>query len=228
MRLRDWRTVFAVLCGVLVSAEVWLVFGRTRTLFAIEGLTPYRILSFSTGGTVEQAFLMRGEGLQAVAAHFDSRRPTVATVQWQVRRGVHGLELGDESIFVEGVSQVELRGGWQWISFPVVRDATSHDRWYRLTLKLLEPNVDVFVIGTVDNPDRGGALWVDKVLQTGSLRLRAERQGRTLYRRFQREAERHLPEPLRRPAVQWLLVVVLHASLIIVAYETLRPARPIG
>jgi len=56
------------------------------------------------------------------------------------------------------------------------------------------------------------------------LNLRAARRGRTLYRRFQREAEANLPEPLRAPVAQWLLVVVLHAALIVVAYDTLKPA----
>ena len=76
------------------------------------------------------------------------------------------------------------------------------------------------IVASHDNPDRGGVLWVNGIRQPGSLMLRADRRGRTLYRRLLAAAV-NLPTPLRIPAVQWTLAAACHAALIVFAYVVL-------
>ena len=75
--------------------------------------------------------------------------------------------------------------------------------WYTFEVQLLEAdNVAVrpgasarrvALVASSDNPERGGILWVGDTRQPGSLFIRAERQGRTPYRRFVAEVEPNLP-----------------------------------
>ena len=68
-------------------------------------------------------------------------------------------------------------------------------------------------------------LFVNDIRQPGSLNLRAERRGRTLYRRFLEEAAPNLPAVLQVPAVQWAIAIVLHWALIVFAYTVLSAGR---
>jgi hypothetical protein len=116
------------------------------------------------------------------------------------------------------------------VDFPTTYDASSKDRWYTLEVQLIEARSAtsqlprVTMLASRQNPDRGGVLWVAKNRHAGSLVLRAERTGRTLYRRFRAEAENNLPLILRRAAVQWLLALAVHGAFFIFAYLILASA----
>jgi len=85
--------------------------------------------------------------------------------------------------------------------------------------------VEISLFASRDNPDRGGVLWVGGARQLGSLVMRAERRGRTPYRRFLAEAEPNLPAVLRNGTVQWLTVIAFHWALIVFAWSALGDAK---
>jgi len=129
----------------------------------------------------------------------------------------------------EGVASFDLRPGRQWETITFTRDGSSKDRWYTIQLRLLDPqpppSPQVSIVASRDNPDRGGVLFVNDLRQPGSLNLRAERRGRTLYRRFLAEAAPNLPAMLQVPAVQWAIALVFHWALIVFAYTVLSAGR---
>lgn len=137
------------------------------------------------------------------------------------------------SIMEGGTREVRLEAGRTWATFPVTRDGSSHDRWYAFEAQLVDlPSADVrdrmqiALLATHDNPDRGGSLFVAGVNQPGSLMLRADRVGRTLYQRFVAEVEPNLPRWLRWPAVQWIIGLALHAAVAVYAYALLIDRHP--
>jgi hypothetical protein len=79
-------------------------------------------------------------------------------------------------------------------------------------------------VGSHDNPDRGGVLWIDGVRQPGSLFLKADRRGRTRYDRFLAETAPNLPPSLRIRAVQWLVFAALHWAMVVFAYTLVAAA----
>jgi len=116
----------------------------------------------------------------------------------------------------------------------VVRDGSSHNRWYTLELVLADvdpgPSSDlppaVSVVASHDNPDRGGVLWVANQRQGGSLVMRANWQGKSLFRRYQTEVEPQLPSALQTPLARWLLVLALHWAVLFLAYTLVVAERP--
>lgn len=208
--------LFLAACAMVVTAEAYAVFFDRDHTFEIAGREPYGIAEFGEGKAVAHAFLMRGEGLSAVRTQFASDVPAVARIKWTIFRG--SLDEPPMTIAEQGESEVDVGRSPTWASFPMTRDGSSKDRWYTIEVQLVGARArqgdgvvpKLTALATQDNPDRGGVLWVNGKRQAGSLRLRADRLGRTLYRRFQVEAEPNLPPVLRVAAVQWILVLVMH------------------
>lgn len=220
-RGRRFLTVFTLVCTVALLVECYLIFVRQGSSFRIEGDQRYDIADFAAGAVVSHAFLMRGDGMQAVRIRLSSTAVTTARIQWTLWRGFPDQPKEMARAF-EGVEAFDLRPGRQWKTITFTRDGSSKDRWYTLQLRLLDPppppSPQVSIVASHDNPDRGGILFVNDLRKPGSLNLRAERRGRTLYRRFLAEAAPNLPAQLRVPAVQWVLAIALHWALIVFAY----------
>ncbi len=225
--MRRLPVVFALACVVTIAVEAYVVFGDTDSLFSIEGVKLYEIAEFAAGQSVSHAFLMRGDGMQAVSVRLGSSGVTTARVQWTLWRGYPDQPKEMARAF-EGEEVFHLRPGRQWRTISLTRDGSSKDRWYTIQLRLLDPqpqpSPQVSLVASHDNPDRGGILFVNDVRQPGSLSLRAQRRGRTLYRRFLAEAAPNLPATLRVPAVQWALVIAFHWALMVFAYTVLSEA----
>jgi hypothetical protein len=230
-RLRDWRVWFVAICVIAFSGEAYWVFGHTVGTFRIEGLERYEMDAFAGGARVAHSFMMSGDGLSAVRVHVNSRVAANARIGWTLFRGSPDVVPMTAAEVHE--DQVALRPGPQWLTFNVIRDGSSNDDWYTFELRLVDvvpvsgPAIDgplVTITASRDNPERGGILWVDDARQPGSLLIRADRNGRTLYRRFMLEAAPHMPRMFRTEAVQWLLALALHGALVVFAYAVLREA----
>lgn len=222
--MRSFRLTFAAVCALAILGEAYLLFGDRDSEFSIEGVKAYTIAAFAAGEPVSHAFLMRGEGLQSVSVRFDSSAAAAVRVKWTLWRGYPDVPKEMSRAF-EGVESLDLRPGPQWVTFSFTRDGSSKDRWYTIQVQLLDPRPAPFpqvsIVASRDNPDRGGVLFVNDIRQPGSLYIRAERRGRTLYRRFLAEAAPNLPPALRIPAVQWGIAIVLHWALVVFAYAVL-------
>lgn len=220
--------VFVLVCTAALLIECHLIFIKQGSSFRIEGDQRYDITDFAAGSVVSHAFLMRGDGMQAVRIRLSSTAVTTARVQWTLWRGFPDQPKEMARAF-EGVEAFDLRAGRQWKTINFTRDGSSKDRWYTLQLRLLDPqpppSPQVSIVASHDNPDRGGILFVNDLRKPGSLNLRAERRGRTLYRRFLAEAAPNLPAVLRAPAMQWALAVAFHWALIVFAFSVLSEAR---
>ena len=230
--LKDWRVLFAVVCAVVLAAEAYWLFVHTARSFRIEGTERYEIEELGRGVSVSHAFYMSGDGLSSVRVRVTGRVATRARIAWTLWRGSRdSLPMTPAEIHDD---QLVLRPGPQWLTFDVVRDGSSHDQWYTFEIRVVEaapiaaaPAVGgplVTVTASRDNPDRGGVLWVGDTRQPGSLIIRADRNGRTLYRRFVLEAVPHLPRVFQNEAFQWLIALALHGALIGFAYAVLREA----
>ncbi len=220
--------VFALACVATIAVEAYVVFGDTDSVFRIEGKKLYDVAEFAAGQSVSQAFLMRGDGMQAVSVRLSSNAVTTARVQWTLWRGYPDQPKEMARAF-EGEEVFHLMPGRQWRTISFTRDGSSKDRWYTIHLRLLDPqprpSPQVSIVASRDNPDRGGLLFVNDINQPGSLNLRAERRGRTLYRRFLAEAAPNLPAMLQVPAVQWAIAIVVHWALFVFAYAVLSEGR---
>lgn len=216
---------FAVGCLVVLLYEGFVVFVAREGMFRINGNDPYEVTELGTGATVSHAFYMRGDGLRAVAVRLSARAPATVTVKWTLWRGTLDAPK-NMTLAAEGIERVELVAGRRWQVFPVTRDASSHNRWYTIQVRLVDalpgPSAAVGITASHDNPARGGVLWVNDVRQSGSLTMRAERQGRTLHRRFLIEAAPNLPRALQLPVVQWTLFAAFHWAMIVFTYAVLR------
>jgi hypothetical protein len=214
----------AVVVAAVLAAEAYSILADRADTFSIEGKRVYEIPEFASGGVVSHAFLMQGDGLHSVRIRLSSQTATDATLQWTLWRGFYDAPQ-DMSKSFEGVEALKLRGGAEWKTLEFPRDGSSHNRWYTLDIRLANPNPlpspQVFVVASHDNPDRGGVLWVNTVRQPGSLFLRADRRGRTLYREFRASVAPNLPAPLRIPAVQLTLAAAFHWALFMFAYAYL-------
>jgi hypothetical protein len=229
-------TTFAAACVIVLAGEAYFMFFAGDSAFRIEGQDQYLVEQFADRATVTHAFQMRGDGLNGVSVRFNSTAAAAVRVQWLLRRGHPDVPGGVTPAF-EGIETFNVRAGPQWKTFTFTRDASSRDRWYHLELRLLDIDRGAaalaagnapFVISLFasrDNPERGGVLWVGGARQLGSLVMRAERRGRTPYRRFHNEAEPHLPAVLRNGAVQWLVVIGFHWALVVFAWSVLGDAR---
>jgi len=208
----------------VIGIEIYLVFINRGGGLAIEGTQPYEITASSDGALVTHAFLMRGDGLHALQIRWHSDMRAAARIKWTLWSGTP--EIGNMPRAFEGTELLSLRPGRQWKPLQFVRSGTSNNLWYTLDIRVLdveavghpERRPAVSLVASRDNPDRGGVLWVNGVRQSGSLFLRAERQGRTPYRRFLVEAAPNLPAMLQIRVVQWLLFIGLHAAFLIFAW----------
>ena len=218
------KGIFGLVCAVAIAFEVYLVFVYRGGAFRIEGERAYDVIEFTDGATVSQAFLMRGDGLQAVRVRFSSDAAASVKLQWTLWRG-YADHPSDMTRAFEGVQALDLRPGRQWKSLTFTRDGSSNDRWYTIQLVLLEHQPDrahrVAVVASSDNPERGGALWVNDRRQTGSLFMQAERRDRTLYRRFLAEVGPNLPPVFRIRTVQRVVFGAFHWALIVFAYAVI-------
>jgi hypothetical protein len=223
-------TVFAGVCVLALAGEAYFVFFAGDDALRIEGREQYLVEDFASGATVTHAFLMRGDGLNAVSVRFNSTAPAAVRVHWALRRGHPDVPEGIRPGF-DAVETFDLRTGPQWKTFEFTRDASSRDRWYHIELRLMDvdPVFDgplvVSLFASKDNPERGGVLWVKGDRRLGSLVMRAERRGRTPYRRFVAEAEPHLPALLRNGTVQWLAVIAFHWALVVFAWAAVSDAK---
>jgi hypothetical protein len=228
-RSSDWR--LRVACLVIAAAvgalEVWAVLVDRDGTFAIEGEMPQVIRQFGEGQAVRQAFLMQGDGLHQVRVMVSCPRPQDFPVQWSLWRGTPDEPATFTTAFAASETW-SLHGGRQWLALRFPRDGLSGDRWYTIEVKAARPDAPIDAVDRVgilasqDNPERGGVLWLNDVRQPGSLTIRADRQGRTLFRRFEAEALPHLPSLFGSAWLQWLIVIALHWAFWIVAYAVLR------
>ncbi|HYB96951.1 MAG TPA: hypothetical protein VEC39_18410 [Vicinamibacterales bacterium] len=228
-RSRGGLAVIAVVIAAGV-VEAYVLFAQREGAFRIVGREPYRVQEFSEGQTVSQAFMMLGNGLKQVEVQVVSDAAASGNVRWTLYRGSRDepplvpVARGDESVRLAANRPL-------WLTLPVIRDGSSHDRWYTLELQLLGPESRtrqrprVAVMATSDNPDRGGVLWVGDKRQPGSLMMRARWESVTVYRRFVTEGVPHLPRPLRQPAVQALLLVAVHWAFTVYALTLVRAAE---
>ena len=227
--LRGSRAIFGLVCAAVLAFEGYVVFVDRDHTFGIEGGQAYDVAEFAGGKTVSHAFLMRGDGFQAVRLRFSSDAAVSVPVQWTLWRGSPDQPTAMTRAF-EQAEFLDLKPGRQWKTLTFTRDGSSHDRWYTVQLRLLDlrpaPFPQVSVVASHDNPDRGGVLWVDGKRLPGSLVLRAERRGRALYRRFLLEAAPNLPGPLRIPVVQWCIAVAFHWALIVFVYAVVTDGYP--
>jgi hypothetical protein len=227
------RAAVALFIAVCLGAGTYLVFMNGSSQFRIEGRDPFEIDEFGSGRVVSHAFLMRGDGLNAVSLYFSSPTRSVARVHWTLWRGFRDQPQEMSRAF-EGTDLLELGPGRQWKTLPFARDSSSRDRWYTFEVRLLEvDNVavrsehtthQVALVASRDNPERGGVLWIGDARQPGSLFIRAARQGRTPYRRFVAEIEPNLPYVLRLAAVQWAIAIAFHWAIAVVAFAFIRDA----
>jgi hypothetical protein len=233
-RERMPQILFAVACLAVILVELHTMFVARDDTFAIEGRRTYEVREFASGQPVSHAFLMRGDGLYAIRALLSSDAPVDARLRWTLWRG--SVDVPPMTPAAGGEAQLSLTPGQQWATLNAVRDGSSNNRWYTIELQLLQPVATPATEGTVpvphvslvashDNPDRGGVFWIAAARQPGSLVMRAERRGRTLYSRFQAEAEPHLPAILRNEAVQWLVAVAYHWAFVVFAYRVFSDAR---
>lgn len=230
-----------LMCAVVVSIELYLVFFNRQGEFRIQGKETFDLTEFGTGAVVSHAFLMRGDGLNEVTVQFGSDARVRLHLRWTLWRGM-GEQPDQMTRAFEGIDTLELRPGHQWRTFAFTRDASSRDRWYTFELQSLaierqlgtaaaaDHPPQVALIASSDNPERGGLLWVNGALRSGSLAIRAGRQGRTIYRRFVAEVEPNLPAFLRVRAVQWIVVIALHGAFLLFAWAVLGEAdrRPLA
>ena len=217
------RAIVAIVIAAAIGVEIYLVFVNRNGAFRIEGVEDYELTEFGSGEAVSHSFLMRGDGLNAVSLRFSSGTKAAVTVQWTLWRSVSDQPQGTTRAF-EGVESLDLRPGRQWKRFAFTRDASSRDRWYTIEVRLREARPRVALVASRDNPERGGLLWVNGVQKSGSLFIRAERRGRTLYQRFVAEVEPHLPPVLRIRAVQWTIAVLFHWAFFVFAFAVIRGA----
>lgn len=227
------RLIFGLAAVTLMGIEAYVILIAREGRFEIKGEQPYEISEFTTGATVTHAFLMRGDGLHSVSVHLETTAPASVRVRWTLWHSYLEAFRQEMSRAFEGETTASIVPGGSWVTWDVTRDGSSDNRWYTLDVQLLTavaagtgPEPKVNVVATRDNPERGGILFVNGVRQPGSLLLRADRRGRTLYRRFVVEAEPNLPGLLRVEAVQWLVVVVGHWAFLTFVYAFLMsPAK---
>jgi len=227
---RAWRPAFWSAIAALVVIEILVVSRAGSAPFVTQGRENVVVRSTNDNPLiVEHSFLMRGAGLNGVVIELDALVLTDATIEWTLWRG-HRDERETMTRAFQSSEVVRLHRGRQSIRLPFTRDASSHDRWYTLEIRLPgEPGApderNVGVVVSRDNPMRGGVLWVDAVRQPGSLRLRAERQGRPLLRQFEAEVVPNLPVPLRNPWAQAGLAILFHWALIMTALALVSDAQ---
>lgn len=217
-------TALCLVVAALVAFEAYLLFVDQHGAFVISGRAKYDVVALADKKPVSQAFMMRGAGLESVTVDLGSDAFAEVRLRWVLWRG--SVDYPPMTPAAEGEVNLALRPGRRRTTFNVVRDGSSHDRWYTLELLVVESTIDgvpgrrplVSVLASHDNPDRGGVLFVNDVRQPGSLYLHAERRGRTLYRRFLAEAAPNLPAVLQVPAVQWAIAIVFHWAMIVFAY----------
>jgi O-antigen ligase len=231
---RPRKMVFAAVCAAVMLLEWRVLFVDRNETFAIEGNEIYPISEFASGRPVSHAFLMRGDGLQSIRVLLNSDSYAHARIRWTLWRG--SPDVPPQAVAASDETEIYVVPGRQWTTLELIRDGSSNNRWYTLELQLVEarpaavrtatvahPRVEV--IASRDNPDRGGVLWLETARQTGSLVMRADRRGKTLYGRFQSEAAPHLTSIFRFEAVQWLIVAVCHAAFAIFAYAVVRDSE---
>lgn len=226
----SWRPAFWGVAAALLVVELLVLSRAGSTPFITQGRENVVVRSTNDNPlTVEHAFLMRGAGLNGVVIELDALVLTDVTIEWTLWRG-HRDEPDTMTRAYQSSESVRLHRGRQSVRLSFTRDASSHDRWYTIQLRVLgEPGApderNVGVVVSRDNPMRGGVLWVDDVRQPGSLRLRAERQGRSLLRQFETEVVPHLPAPLRNPVAQAAIAILFHWALLLVALSLVGEAQ---
>lgn len=215
--------VFALVCVAAIATEAYVIFIDRTDTFVIQGTRSYEIAESADGGVVRHGFLMRGDGMHSLEVNLSSNIAADIILHWTLWRG--SIDRPPMTVASEGVERLALRPGRQWTTLPVIRDGSSHDRWYMLQLKLTDgvpapsrvgfaAKLRVAVVASQDNPDRGGVLWVNQVRMPGSLFLRAHRRGKTIHEQFLVEATPHLPAPFKIQLVRWLVAGAVHLALI--------------
>jgi len=226
----SWRLAFWGVSAVLLGIELVVLSRAGSTPFVTQGRENVVVRSTNDNPlTIAHSFLMRGAGLNGVVIELDALVLTDARIEWTLWRG-HRDEPESMTRAFESSQSVRVHRGRQSVRLSFTRDASSHERWYTLEIRLPgEPGApderNVGVVVSRDNPLRGGVLWVDDVRQPGSLRLRAEREGRPLLRQFETEVVPHLPAPLRNPWAQAGLALLFHWALLMTALSLVGEAQ---
>lgn len=237
MPRRRFQFLFAAVCTVVLVAEGYVVLASRGAEFRIHGVETYDLAEFVDGADISQAFMMLGDGLQAIRVLVRSNTNASLRVQWDLWRAEIEPSSSAASAF-SGVATFDVIPGRQWQVLTLPRDGSSNDRWYTVRLRLLDAaqrplgrgmkpvdRVRVSVAASRDNPARGGVLWIDGLRQPGSLYMAAERSGKTAYERFVAAAVPQLPSAFRFEIVHWLIAITVHSALIVFAYALLTEAR---
>jgi hypothetical protein len=225
------QIVFWIGCALCVMLEAYLFFIDRHGTFTIAGFQTYEVAEFARGMPVSHAFLMQGEGLNAVNVQLASRTRAEARIEWTLWQGI-----SDAPPLLRaagGERTITVGPGRTWARFEGPRDGSSNNRWYTIEVRLLDAHAagtpsepaDVRIMATADNPDRGGVLWYGATRKSGSLLMSAERVGRTRYRHFRMEQRDNLPPALRSPFVLWAFVVAGHWAFFVAAGAILRDGR---
>jgi hypothetical protein len=220
--MRTRVLLITVVAGVL-ALEAWAVMVDRDGTFAIEGEIPRVMGQFGEGQPFRQAFLMQGAGLHQVRVVVSSPRRERLPLDWSLWRGTPDEPSTFTTAF-QSRQELPLSAGRQWITLSFPRDGNSNDRWYTIEIKSVDPaaSAGVAIHASDDNPERGGVLWVNNVRQPGSLRIRADRLGRTLFRRFEIEGLPHLPAIFANPVFQWLVVIAVHWAFAVVIWTLVK------
>ena len=231
LRLTRSELVFWIGCAVCVLLEAYVFFIDRHGTFTIAGFDTYEVAEFAQGMPVSHAFLMQGEGLNAVNVQLTSDTRADARLEWTLWQGI-----SDAPPLLRaagGERTIRVGPGGTWARFESPRDGSSNNRWYTIEVRLLEAHAAgapgtpaaVRIMATRDNPDRGGVLWYGATRKTGSLLMSAEREGRTRYRQFRMEHRDNLPPALRSPVALWAIVVAAHWAFFVAARAILRDGQ---
>jgi hypothetical protein len=228
------RIVFWIGCALFVLLEAYVFFIDRHGTFTIAGFQTYEVAEFARGMPVSHAFLMQGEGLNAVNVQLTSPNRAEARIEWTLWQGI-----SDAPPLLRaagGERTIAVGPGRTWARFESPRDGSSNNRWYTIEVRLLDAHAagtpslpaDVRIMATTDNPDRGGVLWHGASRKPGSLLMSAERIGRTRHRHFRMEQRGNLPPPLRSAFVLWAIVVAGHWAFFVAAGAILRDGKLIN
>ena len=225
-----WRWVMVAAAAILLI-EYQVLFVDREGVFRIEGEQPYEVEAFASGQPVKQAFLMQGGGLHSVEVLVASEAATTIPIVWRLWRGHPDRANPPVTLAFERREDLTVENGRHWTAFSFPRDSTSNDRWYTFEIGVESQSrspssARTTLIASHDNPDRGGVFWVGEQRQPGSLFMRAERRGQTMYRRFRAEATPHLPRWLQLEAVQWVIFALCHCALVVYLGAIGRQAWP--
>ena len=187
------KAVFWLLAAaVLIGAQYYVFVAKREFSSSTKGEDLYAIEAFQHGLPVAHSFVVRGNGLNSVRVQFGRMKAGTVRVRWQLWRGYP--DVPDEmSLAFEAEQDLELRAGITWQRFEFPREGNSNKLWYTFQAQLLTPLAEdqrpvqdesTILRASHDNPEQGGALWVGKQRQPGSLVITVTRRAPSLYQQI--------------------------------------------